>query len=68
MIFVFMTDKLQAGTHNFLKWKIWTYPIPEGCVCAILHTTTNFWTTGDTQLKFYMVIDIHKLFPKIEEN
>ena len=35
---------------------------------AILHTPTNFWTTGDTRLKFYMVINIHKLFPKIEKN
>ena len=32
---------------------------------AILHTHTNFWTAGDTELKFYMVIDIYKLFPKI---
>ena len=43
---------------------IWTLPISG--VCAILHTTTNFWTTGDTKLKFYMVIDIYKLFSKIE--
>ena len=35
--------------------------------CAILHTPTNFWTTGDTELKFYMVIDIHELFSKIEK-
>ena len=34
---------------------------------AILHTPTNFWTTNDTELKFYMVIDIHKLFRKIEK-
>ena len=31
---------------------------------AILHTPINFWTTGDTELKFYMLIDIHKLFWK----
>ena len=34
---------------------------------AILHTPSNFWTTGDTELKIYMVIDMHKLFPKIEK-
>ena len=45
---------------------VWTHPIPGGC--AILRTPTNFWTTGDTELKFYMVIDTHKLFPKIEKN
>ena len=44
-----------------------THPIPGVCVCAISHTPTNFWTTGDTELKFYVVIDIHKLFPKIEQ-
>ena len=33
---------------------------------AILHTPANVWTTGDTELKFYMVIDIHKLSPKIK--
>ena len=51
-------------------------PIPGGGseqilfrgVCAILHTPTNFWTTGDTELKFYMVIDIRKLFSKVENN
>ena len=26
----------------------------------------NYWTTGDKELKFYMVIDIHKLFWKVE--
>ena len=35
---------------------------------VILHTQSNFRTTGDTELKFYMVIDIHKLFPKLEKN
>ena len=34
----------------------------SGGVCAIIHTPTNFWTTGVTKLKFYMIIDIHKLF------
>ena len=37
----------------------------SGGMCAILLTPTNFWTTSDTELKFYMVIDIHKSFPKI---
>ena len=40
----------------------------RGGVCAILYTPTNFWTTGETEVKFYMVIDIHKLIPKIEKN
>ena len=31
-------------------------------VCVILHTPSNFWTTDDRELKFYMVIDIHNLF------
>ena len=35
---------------------------------AILHTHTNFWITGDTELKFDMVITIHKSFPIIEKN
>ena len=38
-----------------------------GEVDANLHTPNNFWTTDDTDLKFYMVIDIHKLFKKIEK-
>ena len=25
---------------------------------AVLHTPYNFWTTDDTELKFYLVIDI----------
>ena len=29
---------------------------------------TNFWTTDDAELKFYMVIDNYKFFPKIEKN
>ena len=44
---------------------VWSHPIPG--VCAILHTPANFWTNGDTELKYYTVIDIHKLFPKIEK-
>ena len=43
-------------------------PIPGGGLItsysrggAILHTPTNFWTTDDTELKFYMVLDINKL-------
>ena len=36
-------------------------------VRAILHIPTNFWTTGGTKLKIYIVIDIHKLFSKIEK-
>ena len=28
----------------------------------------NFLTSSDTELKSYMVIDIYKLFPKIEKN
>ena len=32
-----------------------------------VHTPTNFWTTDDKELKYYMVIDIHKLFPKMEK-
>ena len=31
---------------------------------VILHTQTNFLTTDDRELKFYMVIDIYKLFQK----
>ena len=50
---------------NPIPGGVWSHPIPGGC--AILHTPTNFWTTDDTELKFYMVIDIHKLFPKIEK-
>ena len=46
--------------------EVWSHPIPGG-VYAILHTPTNFDTTGDTELKFYMVIDIYKLFPKNEK-
>ena len=34
---------------------------------AILHTPNNFWTTGDTELKFYIVIDIHKSFHKLKK-
>ena len=51
---------------NPIPGGVWTHPIPGGG-CAILHTPTNFWITGDTELKFYMVIVIHKLFPKIEK-
>ena len=36
-------------------------------LCAILHNPTKFWTAGDTELKFYMLIDVHKLFSKIEK-
>ena len=47
-----------GGSEHILFWER---------VCAILHTPTNFGTTGDTKQKFYMVIDIHKLFQKIEK-
>ena len=43
---------------------VWANPIQGG---ANLHTPTNFWTTGDTELKFYMVQKIYKLFPNIEK-
>ena len=56
----------ESGEHLPYSGGVWTHPI-QGGVCAILHTPTNFWTTDDTELKFYMVIDIHKLFPKIEK-
>ena len=43
-------------------------PIPGmGVGSAILHTPTNIWTIGGTELKFYMLIEIHKFFPKIEK-
>ena len=35
---------------------------------VILRTPSNFWTTDERELKFYMVIDIHNLFQKIEKN
>ena len=35
--------------------------------CAIKHIPANFLTTGDTELKFYMVIDIHKSFSKKQD-
>ena len=35
---------------------------------VVLHTLFNFWTTNDRELKFYMIIDIHKLFRKIESD
>ena len=34
---------------------------------ATLHTSTNFGTSGDTEFKFYAIIDINRLFPKIEK-
>ena len=34
---------------------------------VILHTPPNFWAIDDRELKFYMVIEIHKLFPKMEK-
>ena len=27
----------------------------------------NFWATGNNELKFYMVVDIYKLFSKTEK-
>ena len=35
-----------------------------GGVCNFAH---SYRTTGDTELKLYMAIDLHKLFPKIEK-
>ena len=58
-------EKLVEGVINPILG-VWSHPIPGG-VYAILHAPTNFNTTGDTELTFYMVRNIHKLFQKIEK-
>ena len=49
---------------NPIPGGLWTHPFPMD---VILNTPSNFWTTDDRELKFYMVIDIHKLFWKTEK-
>ena len=64
------------GQHYVMDLKIISQPDPRGGGLntfysggyTVLHTPTNFWTTVDAELKFYMVMDIHKLFPKLEKN
>ena len=59
-------DEIQFTNLTLFQGKgVWTHPIPGWC--AILHTPINFWTTGNKELKLYMVIDIHKLFWKTEK-
>ena len=62
---IFIPGQLLFTKSKFLN------PIQGGLITsysgvrAILHTPTNFWTTGDTELKFYIVLNIYNLFPEI---
>ena len=56
-------DEIKSS-FNPIQGGVGLHPIQGG---AFLHTPSNFWTTGDTELQLYMVRDIHKLFPKIEK-
>ena len=55
--------------HEFMNTVKFLNPIQEGlCKHSIrgVFAKSNFRTTDDKELKFYMVIDIHKLCSQIQ--
>ena len=49
-------DEIKSS-FNPIQGGVGLHPIQGG---AFLHTPSNFWTTGDTELQYYMVIDFQK--------